>query len=211
MLKMSIILLLFVLLLVLIFLSRLLLTEADPREPPILATRIPIIGHLLGFLRHQIFYLEHLAAKCTSPIFSLKIFNYKIHIITDPDLLLAMHRHSSPSFDPMIIAIAESIVGYSPNILRLMHAPPDTTTRTNQYMVDTHASLHTSISPGQGLWDMNARVLDKVTEMVNVIGDEFEEKNLWGWVRDSITMVTSEGLFGVHHLLERDPSLVQAV
>lgn len=91
-----------------------------------------------------------------------------------------------------------------------MHAPPDSSTGRNEYMVDTHNSLHTSMFPGPGLWEMNARVLEKVAEMVNVIDSEFEERNLWYWLRDSFTMATSEALFGVHHPLAKHPSLVQA-
>lgn len=209
---MSIILFLFILLLIFILISRLSSSKPDRslHEPPILHPQIPIIGHILGFLRHRIFYLEHLAAKCSSPIFTLRVFNYRIHVITDPGLLSVMHRHSSPSFDPMIVAIADSIVGDSPNILRLMHAPPNAK-GINEYMVDTHASLHTSMSPGPGLWDMNAKVLERIAEMVNAIGPEFEEKGLWYWFRGCFTRATSEALFGVHHPLANDPSLVQAV
>ncbi|KUJ10783.1 cytochrome P450 [Mollisia scopiformis] len=208
---MSLILLISIVLLICYFISHRLSPEPDPREPPVISPQPPIIGHLLGLLKHQVFYFEKLAARSSTPVFSIWIFKYKIHIIADPNMISAMHRHSSPSFDPIIIAIAESIVGDSPNVLRLMHDPPPGAKETNHYMVDTHASLHESVVPGPGLWEMNRRVLRKVTDIVNVIGSEFEEKTLWYWLWDSFTKATSEALFGFHHPLVKDSSLVQAV
>lgn len=126
-------------------------------------------------------------------------------------MISAMHRHSSPNFDSIIIAIAESVVGDSPNVLRLMNESPPGAKEANRYMADTHASLHESMVPGPGLWEMNGRVLGKVAMMVNSIGSGFEEKTLWYWLRDSFTKATSEALFGIYHPLGKDASLVKDI
>lgn len=91
-----------------------------------------------------------------------------------------------------------------------MHAGPNSE-GLNEYLADTHASLHMSMTPEMGLWDMNAKVLERIAEMVNKIEDEGEEMSLWGWVRDGFTKATSEALYGDFHPLAEDPGLVEAV
>lgn len=37
-------------------LYRQLLSTRDPREPPIVASRVPVVGHLLGLIKHDAEY-----------------------------------------------------------------------------------------------------------------------------------------------------------
>lgn len=37
-----------------------LVLDIDPREPPLLKPKVPVIGHLIGILWHQSVYLEKL-------------------------------------------------------------------------------------------------------------------------------------------------------
>ena len=92
-----------------------------------------------------------------------------------------------------------------------MHASPNSK-GVNGYLVDTHASLHASMTPESGLWDMNAKVLRRVAEMVNAIPVEGgEDIGLWQWIRDGFTRATSEALYGEFHPLAVNPGLVEAV
>lgn len=43
-----------------ILLYRTLRTSLDPREPPAITPKPPIIGHLLGVYRHHAMYFKHL-------------------------------------------------------------------------------------------------------------------------------------------------------
>ncbi|CZR64378.1 related to cytochrome P450 7B1 [Phialocephala subalpina] len=179
--------------------------KSDPREPPLLLPRIPLVGHILGFLQQGVIYLDDLSK---SPVFSLSILNYKIHIITDPSLVSTVHRSRDLTFDPIIVDMVSAMIGYSPNILSLMQ---DTTHGgSSRYLADTYTSMQQSLVPGPRLWEMNAKVLEKTSHIVNGIGSNFDEKRLWYWIRDSFTKATCETLFGIHHPLQ-DSSLVQAV
>lgn len=177
----------------------------DRREPPVIYSRIPSLGHIVGLLKKGILYFDNLSS---SPIFSISIFNYKIHIITDSNLVSAVHRHRDLTFDPIIADIVNSMVGDSPNVLRLAYGTEPS--ELNHYLGDTTAIMHEKLVPGPALWNMNARVLEKISNLTSEISNNFEEKDVWYWLRDAFTKATCETLFGIYHPLQ-DSSLVQAV
>jgi hypothetical protein len=41
----------------------------DPREPPQLKPKFPVIGHLLGILQHEAEYFQKLRFKASRPLF----------------------------------------------------------------------------------------------------------------------------------------------
>lgn len=41
-----------------LFIWRLMASGLDPREPPEAVSKIPLFGHFLGMLKHQIHYME---------------------------------------------------------------------------------------------------------------------------------------------------------
>jgi hypothetical protein len=120
-----------------------------------------------------------------------------------------MHRQLTLSLDPIVTNIANYTIGDSPNIWELMTPPK--IGGTNRYMAETHDSMHESLVPGPGFWHTNARGLNQISELINSIFPDFEEKTLWCWVRNSLTKVSSAALFGKYHPLGHDPILVQAV
>ncbi len=44
--------------LIVAFVSRMLYTPSDPREPPLVKSNIPFIGHIIGIFRHKMEYFE---------------------------------------------------------------------------------------------------------------------------------------------------------
>ncbi|KAF8860742.1 cytochrome P450 [Acephala macrosclerotiorum] len=179
--------------------------KQDHREPPLVNSRILSLGHIVKIVKHGILYFDKLSS---SSIFTISILNYKIYIITDLNLVSAVHRHRDLPFDPIIADIVSSMVGDSPNVLRLAYG--NEPGKPNHYLRDTTTIMHEKLVPGLALWNMNARVLDKVSSLTNEISENFEERKVWYWLQDAFTKATCETLFGIHHPLQNS-SLVQAV
>ena len=79
--------------------QRLLAPRLDPREPPVLKPRIPLVGHIIGLLRHRSNFFGLLRAQNPMPIATLPMLNGKLYALWSPGLIHAAMRHKDLSFD----------------------------------------------------------------------------------------------------------------
>ena len=128
----------------------------------------------------------------------------KIYVIQSPYLIQAALKNTAFSFEPLIVAINDKMIGFGPNLMNLMNHPP---TSGDIKWLDEQHRAYDKLTPGPALWDMNARVLSNISVLLNGIGDKFETKAIYLWLRDAFTIATSEALFGSNNPLSRDKSL----
>lgn len=199
--------------------------QVDARQPPIVKSKIPVIGHLYGMLKHQSLYFEILrfvsplllkiqmftsssAQNPSYPIFSISILGRKIHIIADADLNSALHRSKTLTFQPLVLQFGKRLLGVSDFVLDLNR---DVGGKESPYARDTHNYHRSAMQPGPALYHMNAAVLKNIAGLLNTIESEGEEKNVWLWIRDTFANASICAMFGKRHPLSDDPKLVEAL
>lgn len=198
-------------LLLVLFLWRPFTPPHDPREPPIVNASIPIIGHLIGLMRHQIAYLNTLSARVQLPIYTLPILSGKMYVLTSlPLFQSAMLRAKELQFEPIMAESGARLHDLSPRAMKIWgHVPADR--KESSFLREVHKASIEQMKPGPVLQRMNAAVLRNLAAEFNGIGTgRVEKDSLWLWLRDSFTLATSTALFGSENPLKSDSSLIKS-
>lgn len=203
---------------------RLLAVKMDPREPPLVPSSIPYVGHAVGMFKHQFAYLPMLryvticlhplpsdldySGRNPLPAFTMNILSSKVYVVTHPALVQAAYRAKTLVFEPFIIEAADRMLSISDDGMKqIKHEPENEKEET--YMRLIHKSMQETMLPGNSLLQMNARVLAKLADFVNGIGTEWEPKPMYLWLRDTFTLASSATLYGRNDPISADPSLIE--
>ncbi|TVY81776.1 25-hydroxycholesterol 7-alpha-hydroxylase [Lachnellula suecica] len=181
--------------------------KVGPQEPPLLKPAVPYIGHIIGLIRYQSGYFDQLHTKHPVPICTLPFINSKIYIVTSPLLVQSAFRSKHLSFVPFIVEFAQRSLGLSDETMLPVKAPP--TAEKPGLMNDFIKGVHESML-GEHLSKINSYALKSVVASIDEMGDTFEAKSLYFWLRTMMTMVTSDSLFGSYNPLKLNPSLVDS-
>jgi len=176
-----------------LFLRWTLTPSHDPREPPLLKPKIPIIGHIIGILGQGIKYHLTLSNNAKSKrlgIVTIPMANQKAYVITSPAMIQAAMRHRNLSFDTFILETSKHSLGFEKHEYGVIGETID------DYINIIHSSLM-----GENLRRMNRTALSFLAGEINNFPTEgvMEVDNLWLWLRRLITLATSNGLFGSQH------------
>lgn len=177
--------------------------KAHPSEPPILAPRIPFIGHLLGMALHGGRYTKHLGLSNPQlPIFTLPVPKSRIHIVTDPALAAAVQRASKTlSFTPLVPDLTKRILGLDSGIVKIVrqHLDPEPG-QEKGFLADIHDMVYSYLGPGNELnelsLDATRQLAREVNDFVSTLGKEGVEVNLLHWIRHFVTVATAKFLYG---------------
>ncbi|KAF4999383.1 hypothetical protein FGRMN_2524 [Fusarium graminum] len=176
----------------------------DVCEPPLLKPRVPIIGHLVGLLKYQNTYMKRLHDRYHRQIATLPILGGKLYVIFDPVIIQSSYRKKALSFEPYAAEFAQ----------RMLLLTNETTRKLKETTLvqDFFAAIHPSMT-GDYLHRMNANALNYIAKELNNIGDpeDLDLPNTWYWLRDTITMATTEALYGPENPLREDPSLLNDI
>ncbi|KAM0543984.1 hypothetical protein ACHAPJ_012009 [Fusarium lateritium] len=164
----------------------------DGQEPPLLHPRIPIIGHLIGIIND----------KFHPQIATLPILGGKLYVVFDPAIIQSIFRKKSLSFEPFASEFAQRELLISDETAHKL--------KTTSLVPDFFAAIHPAMT-GDHLHRMNANALNYVSQELATIGDAetpLKSSNLWLWLRDLITLATSEAMYGPENPIRENKSLV---
>ncbi|CZR62543.1 related to cytochrome P450 7B1 [Phialocephala subalpina] len=193
---------------VLLIIRQRLAVQLDPKEPPILKPKVPYIGHIIGLFQHHGAYFDKLYARKPMPIATLPMINAKLYIITDPVMAQNAFRHKNLSFDPFTLEFAQRMLGVSDESMVPVRFAGDEKNPgfLAQFLKEIHEAMR-----GEYLHKMNADVLNGVAVTINELGKTFEPESLFYWLRGTITVATSNALFGSFNPFKDDPALGDAL
>ncbi|KAH8655085.1 cytochrome P450 [Tricladium varicosporioides] len=183
--------------------------DVEPGEPPVVRSRIPFIGHMLGLLNHHNNYFTMLSERYSGPIFTVKIFSSRIYIIQSPELAQAAFRQSREvDFNTIKVWGCRAIAydEHGTNIVAF-HPPKG----EGSYMTDLHQEMHSSLAQGPSLLETNARLLNYLAKSLNGIQTTPTRHQLFRWLRDEYTIGSAEALYGIPNPVSEDPSLIQSI
>ncbi|KAF4993392.1 hypothetical protein FGRMN_6521 [Fusarium graminum] len=185
----------------LIVLHYLLLPSYDSKEPPQAPAGIPIIGHMLGFMRHSFGYYAKLHEKLRLPIFTIRMPGRKIYVITKPELITRVDRqHKAFSFAPIISEFSSVTCGTSKVSNEIL----------NQNLLGEHGNwglcedmvsgMREALKPSENLDKMNRIMAGEVCASLDATkpepGKDFRVIQLSAWVADVVTMATTNSVYG---------------
>ncbi|KAF7589270.1 hypothetical protein BBP40_004528 [Aspergillus hancockii] len=165
----------------------------DPREPPRLRSKVPLIGHALGLMKSGPSYHSQLRNTTNAEIYTLGIFNFKLYTSTSTRLLPAIQRQSKTlSFRPMIQHVARRWGDASDETNDIFGGP--------HLVSDFSHAMKLSLAPGLHLDEQNERMgnraLIDIDALLNISSRQIE---LLEWVRHAVTQASSCGVYGAEH------------
>ncbi|KAM7195224.1 putative cytochrome p450 protein [Naviculisporaceae sp. PSN 640] len=180
--------------------------KSHPSEPPILAPRIPYIGHLLGMALRGGKYTKQLGLSNPNlPIFTLPVPKSRIYIVTDPTLAAAVQRASKAlSFTPLVPDLTKRILGLDSDTVKIVrqHLDPEPG-QPKGFLADIHDMVYSYLGPGNELNELSLEATRQLTREVDDFvtgtlgtGKEGIEVNLLHWIRHFVTVATAKFLYG---------------
>ncbi|KAF3492263.1 uncharacterized protein GIQ15_01780 [Arthroderma uncinatum] len=176
------------------FLSRYISPKYDAREPQPLSPTIPLIGHVVGILRHGLQYYGKIRG-VVRPAFSMNMLNTKIYVVSSASLVPMIQRASKTiSFDPFLSGAAERMAGIKKGDgLKLLQETESGGGGVNVAVV--HAMKPSLL--GSGLDKMNATMIKHLQRSIDELSASGGGPiDLHQWCRDAITVASSESVWG---------------
>ncbi|KAI9755372.1 MAG: Serine/threonine-protein phosphatase pp1 [Chaenotheca gracillima] len=194
----AVILLAFALIAATIFLlGRFLSTGQDGREPPLIPPKIPVVGHLIGLMRSQMFYYVKLRNKNPLPIYTLSMGGAKVYIVSSPEIIAAIQRH------PKTLSFATVAASFSARICSTSQAGQDILNRNVNgeegewgLSPEIYKNIHAALAPGPGINGMTRVMIQYVAESLGKLEGKTTRINLMQWLRHEITMATTNAVYG---------------
>ncbi|MCJ1248352.1 hypothetical protein MMC30_005569 [Trapelia coarctata] len=185
---------------VLLHLNRL---RSDPREPPVVSSKIPFFGHIIGLLRHGSGYFDIISVDESLPICCLKLFTAKIYVVSSLPLISAVHRNSRTiSFTPFVKLAAARLSGLGQETLK--HFDKDE--QRLGLSLDTVKATEHALHPDRDGASMNLSMLTHLKELLDeasMVKDE--PQHLLAWVKHGITQASTRAMYGpLNPFLDKD-------
>ncbi|KAF3054818.1 25-hydroxycholesterol 7-alpha-hydroxylase [Daldinia childiae] len=188
--------------------------KIDPREPPVIAPAIPLIGHLLGMALLGGRYIKNLGIRNQQlPIFTLPVPGSRIYIVTDPSLAAAVQRASRVlSFNPVVPEVTQRVLGLDDATVEITRKNLDPGPGGERgFLPDIQDMVSAWLGPGDYLSELS---LDAAAEMKNEIAAfassptlNHGATDLLSWVRHLVTLSTARYLYGPENPIALEPAL----
>lgn len=136
----------------------------------------------------------------------MQILNDKAYVTWSPSIIQTCMRHKNMSIADMGIGFANHVFGMP----RPEEDPNNQTAGTDEPVALAHGNPLDPFLNGKPLFAMNVVALTTVADAMNAIpaNAPLEIPNLYRWLRNHITLATTNGLFGGRNPFRRDLSLV---
>lgn len=79
------------------------------------------------------------------------------------------------------------------------------------YMMDLHTEMYGALAQGPALLQTNKKVLNCLVRSLNEIGDVWEGKKMFEWLRGFYTTASAEALYGVENPVKWNEKFIQMV
>ncbi|KAK1826606.1 cholesterol 7-alpha-monooxygenase [Podospora conica] len=163
----------------------------DPREPPLVRSAVPFVGHIIGLIQEQSDYFTRLVHRTNLPIATLPMLTGKVYLIASPSLVAAAFRSRDLSFSPFALEFSGPLLGVPPEDLgpERWGAPG--------WMESMEATIHGALA-GEKVRGMKAACYREVARIVNEDRGKGEVRiaDPMGWLEEVIPRAFTRALFG---------------
>ncbi|KAL8999918.1 MAG: hypothetical protein Q9169_001324 [Polycauliona sp. 2 TL-2023] len=185
----------------------------DSREPPVIHQKVPYIGHLIGLLQYGLRYFEVLSTKHPLPAFTLQTLGKKVYIVNSPDLIAAVQKNAKAlSFNPFVSFVSPRIFDAGDEANAIIQDNIEGEKGPWGLLYDTSRGMHNALAPSSSLDWMTKTMLTKLEEYIEPlgVGKGGLEMDLYKWVRKSMTVASTEAVYGPKNPFKHKPELEDA-
>ena len=147
------------------------------------------------------------SSKCNLPIYTLRVLNSKIYVVTSPELINAVNRNSKAlAFNPFVAQLGKRITGHDEPTSHIVQHSLNGEEGPG-YVVDVHDRIVAALSPGRYLEEMTNSFLKDAWHYL----DRLETDNvvdLFAWTRDVVTMSSTRAIYGPGNPFDNNPEFV---
>ncbi|KAJ7643991.1 cytochrome P450 [Roridomyces roridus] len=205
-------------------LYRLQTLKLHPNEPPIVPSRLPYVGHLLGMVLEGGRYVKSIGyttrraklLRHRQPIFTLPVPGSRIYVVTDPALAVAVQRASKTlSFTPLVPDLTKRVIGLDAHTVALLRENIDPEPgEPHGFLADMHNMVYEYLGPGEQLNALSVGAANELGRQVAAYAAQLQQQpttvDLLAWVQHFVTLATAQFLYGTENPLARYPELEQA-
>jgi hypothetical protein len=134
----------------------------------------------------------------------------KLYVINSPALVQSAFRSRNLSFVPFMVEFSQRVLGLSDKVMEPFRAAPNSE-KEPPMITEIVQAIHAAMQP-KYLHTMNAKALEYVADALHSVPDNgMDIANLYLWLRELITIATTEALYGSENPWKKDPALVDAL
>jgi hypothetical protein len=168
----------------------------DPREPPLVNPKIPVIGHLIGIMLIRVPYFDMIYNRNKVPIATLPMPQNNMYVIFSAHMQQIAMRSNSMAANARTVELIPRLFGVKMKTL-LGWLGRD---GIHEDMTPSMMKIFGTTLSGDPLNDMTSTTLVEVGSILNGIGEDgLHVDNLYLWLRYHISHAVSVALFGTKH------------
>ena len=135
------------------------------------------------------------------------MLNGKIYVVSSPSLINAVNRNSKVlAFNPFIAALGMRITGHDEATSKIVQHNLNGENGTG-YVIDLHDNMVAALAPKcDDLVNMTGGMLDEASLYINAV--QGRTVDLFGWIREMVTMASTSAVYGPHNPFKTDPKLM---
>ncbi|KAI0537376.1 cytochrome P450 [Xylaria digitata] len=190
--------------------------KLDAKEPEVIASRIPFIGHILRMALYGGKYIKNIGTRNRHlPIFTLPVPGSRIYVVTDPSLAAAVQRASKVlSFTPIIPEVTERVLGLDKATMNITRKNLDPGPGDERgFLADIQDMVYAWFGPGSYLNEISLNAArDLRSEVLAFAAQEARRSpagpvDLLAWVRHLVTASTAKYFYGPQNPIALNPEL----
>lgn len=214
------------------FLSHSLTPSHDPKEPPLIPPKIPLVGHIIGLLRDGTGYYPRIAfvseinpitltlslttcmtssKECSQPIFTLGLPRAKMYVVTSSNLITACDRRAKiVSFAPYVVEFGRRILMSSQHGIHLLSEDLHEEKGPISLRPETMKAMHQSLLPSDRLQEITQAVLSNMLGYLDSASNVDDQKGvpLFQWIRQFVSTASTNAVYGPEKNPMRDPEIM---
>jgi len=133
----------------------------------------------------------------------------KVYIVTSPDLVSAVNRHSKAlAFNPFIAQLGKRITGHDKATSHIVQHNLNGEQGPG-YVTEVHDGLVASLAPGKDLERMTEAFLGEVSVILGGL-ESVKEIDLFAWTRQTVTISSTRAIYGPENPFNKNPNFVGA-
>ncbi|KAL8724656.1 MAG: hypothetical protein Q9166_007826 [cf. Caloplaca sp. 2 TL-2023] len=184
------------------------------RTPYVIPQTVPLVGHLIGVLKHGFEYFEHLASKHQLPIFTLRILTKDVHIINSPDLIVAVQKNPKVyDFSVFAKSMLPRLFDLDSKTMKLASTDIEYPGGSWNLIVETGRIFHRCLGPGPSLERMERVALTRIMDYFDELASQPDGigLDLFTWLRTAMTVSSTEAIYGPENPFSKRTDLEQAL
>lgn len=173
------------------------LCRSDPREPPVISSGIPFVGHLINLLWEGAGYFSRLDTRYHLGLYTLPILGRKVYIVNSPQWAMAMHRCGGLHLNPIFLSALPQLGGLDKEAMSILQQ-----NALNELgdgsgpLLETEAAIKAAFRHDAD--DLNGKFLQCYTPFINKLQSCMSDQTipLWQWLRHAFSIASATVFYG---------------